>query len=368
MPIKGNGTDTYLELPARILTAYPCSELAYVSWDGSGQHFYMGQGSSTTPSLYSGVYYDSNGNKTLMERASAGSQCFVNKSGTPNPVAGSMTPCIAVYESASKRTLYFGTADTTGVTDTSTITNLFSQHDRTVIGALHFGGNAPTWFTKGSLAECHWYNVALTSSDVAAILAGAKPDEVPGWVDGLKLNIVEASGNYVSMTGTRTFVASGTWSASTLPHPVDRSGPPINLVGANLSQTATVTSGAVTVTPPSSGTVNLVGANLTQSATVSAGAVTVVPVGSGGTITHRQLVRNPHSATSSQAWSNETGLTIRYYSMTTGALVTSKTGWTTDSAGIPPPATDALLVAGTTYDVRYVLAGGARGSDILAAA
>jgi hypothetical protein len=116
------------------------------------------------------------------------------------------------------------------------------------------------------------------------------------------------------------------------------------------------------ITLPSAGAVNL------PAEPIYAAAVAELVA---GTITHNPLARNTDSGAagaSRQLWNNEVGLVIYFYSMTTGLPVTSKTGWATDGAGVPPATSDVLLVPGTSYDVRYVLAGGARGSAVLVAA
>jgi hypothetical protein len=109
------------------------------------------------------------------------------------------------------------------------------------------------------------------------------------------------------------------------------------------------------ITLPSAGTVNL------PAEPIYAAAVAELVA---GTITHNPLARNTDSGAagaSRQLWANETGLTMRLYSKTTGQLLTTKTGWTTDSAGIPPATSDALLVAGAGYHVIYILANGVEG-------
>lgn len=63
---------------------------------------------------------------------------------------------------------------------------------------------------------------------------------------------------------------------------------------------------------------------------------------------------------------NETGIAAYIYTPSTGALVVSKTGQTTNASGVMT-ITDALIVAGTQYRVVIVLGSGAEGMDKLTA-
>jgi hypothetical protein len=220
-------------------------------------------------------------------------------------------------------------------------------------------------FMNGKVAETHFFNVALTPTQIAALLADTvKPEDTTGWVDGWTFKNFNAGGTYTSIGGSRTMTAVGGVTDAGV-HPITRTAPSQTLTGANCAQVNTSSTGVITQTTPPPG-INLTGLNCSQVNTSSTGAITQTGAATG-TITHRALTRNSHSGTSPQPWSNETGLTIRYYSMTTGAPITSKTGWTTNASGVPPAVTDALLVPGTSYEVLYILAGGARGRDILAA-
>ncbi len=63
---------------------------------------------------------------------------------------------------------------------------------------------------------------------------------------------------------------------------------------------------------------------------------------------------------------NESAITAFVYSVSTGALVVTKTGQTTNASGVLV-FTDAAIAAGTTYRVVIVLGSGAEGMDKVAA-
>lgn len=227
MPVKFNGVDSYLELPSKIVTSYPYSIVLSSSWDniGSALHFWAGQGVSSDSSAYAGIYFGESGAEVARD-GDGNNNASATRFAAPQPTSGSMQWCVAVFTSANNRTIYYGNSSTS-VTDTGVATNSLSSHNRTTIGARHYGSTADL-FTKGSLAEVHWIGAALTSTDVANIVSGTDPETLTGWIDGVELVSYQSSGNYVSKTGTRTFVASGTLAASSLTHPVSRTIPDTN--------------------------------------------------------------------------------------------------------------------------------------------
>lgn len=65
-------------------------------------------------------------------------------------------------------------------------------------------------------------------------------------------------------------------------------------------------------------------------------------------------------------FANETDLTVLVYTVA-GALVLTKTGHTTDAAGLPPEIVDPALIAGTPYRCVFVLDSGAEGMETVVA-
>ena len=81
------------------------------------------------------------------------------------------------------------------------------------------------------------------------------------------------------------------------------------------------------------------------------------------TLTTNRMTNNNNSI----LWANETGVTLHIYDVATGDKVATKTGQTSDAAGILT-VTDGSLVAGTAYRYVVVLASGAEGLDTVTAA
>lgn len=225
MSLNLDGSSGYLEHPARICGSYPFTMLVWVSRAaGSGDQWWLGQGQSNGD-RYTSMWCDSIGNKFLTLR-NPGSSTSATKNTTPNPDA-TMRLAVAVYTSATSRTLYFG--DATGITSTVAMVDDLASHDRTVIGAYHYNGVLGNW-VNGAMGEAHWYNDALSSATIAALIAKTlKPEDVmkadgvtSAWIDGLQMLQYSADGQYVSMSGTRTFTAVGGVTQGTATHPVTR--------------------------------------------------------------------------------------------------------------------------------------------------
>lgn len=353
MPITGNGVDSCLELPAKVVSGYPYTEIFYASFTDSGSvHFYTGQSSTTNPDLYEGIYYNGSGGKILVESYGSGFQVSAGLSTAPDPGPGALTLFMAVHTSASSRTLYCGSA--TGNTNTNVATDVIPSYGRTTVGAAHFGSSALKWFMKGAMAEVHWVGAALTSADFTLLLGGKKAETFAGWIDGLPLDVYQPSGNYVSLGGTRTFVASGTWAASALPHPVSRATPTTVAIGANdPNDTVAVNvnvvgsaTAAVAVTEPND--------------TVAVGlTTTVVTAGLTTCVFHRN---------SGSIRANEALDALNIYNAATGALALRLTGINTNAQGRVVVSASAALSPGVSYAYEAVFAQNGRRLPVKAAA
>lgn len=106
------------------------------------------------------------------------------------------------------------------------------------------------------------------------ILTGPSAGTLVVYEDGSAVCTPPSSGYVGVITGTqRIWKNNEVAYDTTYSFTFGTTGVTRNLTGANLSQSATVSTGAITVTR----TVNLTGSNLNQAATVSSGAVTITP-------------------------------------------------------------------------------------------
>lgn len=282
MTLKLNGVDAYLGLNAPVISTFPQSMAMWVSCDGAnatnGDQYWINQ-STAAVDRYIGAWTDSGRINRYTTQRNIGDGASAAKNTAPN-LDATLRLVVAVFESTSKRTLYFG--DNTGVSETTAKPDNLALHDRTTLGAIRYFNGGTYAFANGQIAEAHFYNAALTAADVAALVAKTvKPEDVKqadgitsAWVDGVTLESYRSDGQYASLTGSRTFVAAGGVTAGTATHPVNRNAT-INLVGTNCTQANTSSAGSVTVTPPVAGVVNLAGSNCAQSNACSTGAVSV---------------------------------------------------------------------------------------------
>jgi hypothetical protein len=243
MAIKLDGA-TLLELGARVMPSQPGTVLAFFSRDGGGDQYAWMQEDSAS-ARWTGVY-------------TAGGTDSVY--GTTHPISGGGGPGTAAVPvnttmrlamhvtpaSAGTQSMYYGSATPatgTGQTDES------SYYNRMTVGGRHANGGVPDLFMNGSIAELHFYNVALTATDYTNIANGTvKPESVAGWVDGFQL---KTATDLTSMGGTRTLTVIGSGATtSAVAHPITRTaGAAVNLVGTNSVETPTSSTGAATVTP-----------------------------------------------------------------------------------------------------------------------
>lgn len=220
MGLALNGTTGYLELAASVVTAYPCSMFIWVTTNttGADDTWFM-QGQSSADRLIRN-YLKANGTDKVADvRIPGNSSGALTSYGT---AGATFKPSLVVFTSATSRTVYFESGDT-GTTDTASITDNLSSHDRVVVGALHFNGSAASQFHPGSVAEAHFFNTALTSGNFTTLCGDYTPESMTGWVDGWSLKDYSAGGTYASIGGSRTLTAVGGVTASGQPHPITRS-------------------------------------------------------------------------------------------------------------------------------------------------
>ena len=354
MAVKLNGTNAYLEHTAKLVSAFPYSLMVWSSLDGATgtQQTWVVQQQSTTDT-YGMLWLESNSTDKYITLGNPGSSNTTTHSVAPFPTTA-MRLGVVVFTSTTSRTIYYGSS--TGVTGTVAGTDDTTNHDRLTVGALHNGGLAARFFTNGSVAEAHVFNVALTATDVTNLLADSvKPEAITGWVDGWILNPSGSAGSaapatFTSIGGTRTLTTVGTATVSSQAHPISRSSS--SFAGALVLDNDTVNGSFSTVANGS-----FAGALVLDNDTVNCS------FGSqSGVITSLPLKTNNGTILASTALSY-----ICFYNISTGALVLRKTGVSTNASGIFT-VTDPLLSSGTQYRVDFETAAGQRRMPLATAA
>lgn len=216
-----NGSSQLLEYTTdSIVTAYPYSIAAWVASDKSAfTEEHIGGLGSSTADAFSGLHYESNNNnKHAYDRSAATGTLTAVKSTAPQINNTALQLMVAVFTSASSRTVYFG--DNTGVTDTASLTQTFTDFNRVTIGVARRSSGL-LQYAKCTVAEFHLFNAALTSSDFTTLLT-TPPEDVTGWVDGWML---ATNSDLTSIGGTRTLTAVGSPTTGSLTLPYTRSAP-----------------------------------------------------------------------------------------------------------------------------------------------
>lgn len=335
MALKLNGSTGYLEMAAKVIGAYPFSMSIWVSKDGGSGQFWMMQGQSNAD-RYISAWLDGNGTSAYATTRNPAAGDNATLSTSPNPNA-TMRLVVVTFLNASSRKFHYA-----GSTATSTVarTDDIASHDRVVIGALHHNGTAASLFCNGSVAEPHFYNVELSSGQIAALLADTtKPEATTGWFDGWTLKDFEASGNYVSIGGSRTLVASGSVVASGQPHPIARTSPPAAAIAwTETADTIAVAASAFVpgVSISSTWTENADTIAITGTATAATGALTIV-----------DIKNNTGYLRASETFD------AYVYAIADGELVVSFPAQVA-TAGGDLVLVDELIVAGTDYRVVLV--------------
>ena len=349
MAVKLDGSTAYLEHAAKVVTAFPYSMMIWVSLDANAYQSWLTQQQSNADAFTS-LWIDTNSTSKYGTVRVPG-----NSSSATNTVSTSgMFLAVGVFTSTTSLTVYHGSS--TGVTVTGSWSDLTNNHDRVTVGCWRYNGGAATQFQNGSVAEAHFFNVALTSGDVTNLLADSvKPEAITGWVDGWILKPSGSAGSaapatFTSIGGTRTLTTVGTATVSSQAHPISRSSS--SFVGALVLDNDTVNGSFSTVANGS-----FAGALVLDNDTVNGS------FGSqAGVITSLPLKTNNGTVLASTALSY-----ICFYNITTGALVLRKTGVSTNASGIFA-VTDPLLGVGTQYRIDYETAAGQRRMPLATAA
>ena len=227
MSVLFNGTTGYLRHAGRIIQSFPYTKICFGTRASStGTQAWMGQSNEANDSRILMQHGGSSDSKIGAATSNSGFSSSAVKNTAPHTSSTIMRPFAVVHHSATSATVYFGDSTSFVTTTGNSGFDDINTHTATFVGGYIRGGTAAQGFTNGSLAEAHWYNVALSQESIQEIFGLVKkPDEVTGWVDGLTLENYQASGTYTTMTGTRTFTAVGGVSASAVAHPIDRTVP-----------------------------------------------------------------------------------------------------------------------------------------------
>jgi chitodextrinase len=206
---------------------------------GTGDSFYNSQ-SHSTGSRFSAFWTDANHtSKYATNRASGNSASALQA--TDN-ITSTLKLAVVTFTSTTTWDVYFG--DNTAYPNSGTTIDETSQHDLCVIGALHYASVAPFNFANGKVAEAHWFNTALTPTQITGLLTDTvKPEATAGWVDGWTFKTYNSGGTYTSIGGSRTMTAVGGVTDAGV-HPISRTVPDTTAPTMNGS----ITSSSITST------------------------------------------------------------------------------------------------------------------------
>jgi hypothetical protein len=342
MSLLLNGSTGYLEFPGRIINNLPGTIVVFTSANITGASQMWAVQQQSNADRYIAAWLDANGTTKYGAHRIPGGGDSATRAAAPNPVAGSLQIAAAVFASTTSRTMYYGS--NAGSSSSVSVVDDIVNHDRVTVGAWRYNGGAAGLFTNGEVAEAHFYNVALTATDVENIRTGAVlPEALAGWVDGWTLQNFNAGGTYTSIGGSRTLTAVGGVSAGIRAHPITRSAPgafagAITLDGVTLAGSFQgVAAGAF------SGAVALDGVTLS-------GSFGTNP----GTLVSEPLRTNNGTLLASTAMAH-----VSVYNDTTGALVVRRTDLSTNASGVFT-ITDPAIGSGTTYRIDWETSGGHR--------
>ena len=231
------------------------------------------------------------------------------------------------------------------------------------------GAIAPTSPTVARFSEANgsnvldnvaWERAGAASVSVSGTIAGP----TPAWFGSAVSLAATSAGPATAITlsgpssgtvgvasGNFTAGANGTLSASVLVTPSD-SGAGGSFAPASVTISSGTPTATFAYTAASAGSKTISVANnggLSNPAALSYNATTSAT----GSITTEPICNNTGTLLVSQS-----GATVYVYSVANGALVVTKTGQTTNGAGVMT-ITDAAISAGTTYRIVGVLSGGA---------
>lgn len=221
--ITFNGTSQFLEFTDKVVGAYPLSLVIWVSapLDGSGAAGCLSQGSTTADAYQCSLFENSTNNKAASDRTNAAGSYSAVRSASPDISNSAFGLFVVVFE-VTQQTVYYNSSS--GATTTASPAQVFADLNRTLVGVLRRSAGLLA-YAKMTACEAHFFNTALTSSDVTTLLT-TKPEDVAGWVDGWTL---ANNTDLTSIGGTRTLTKTGSPTTASLTLPYSRStGPSLN--------------------------------------------------------------------------------------------------------------------------------------------
>jgi hypothetical protein len=219
MSLDLDGSTGYLLHSAKIVSSLPCTIVAWVGIDATGSAQFFASQTASGSDRYIAGWLDSNGVDLYGNLRNPGNGSSATKNTTVN---ATMKVMMAVFGSTTSRKMYYGS--NVEATDTASLTDDITNHNRVVVGAYYHNGNSPSLFLNGNVAEVHFYNTALGDSDYDTLAGGALPETITGWVDGWALETYSAGGTYTSIGGSRTLTAVGGVATGTQGHPIVTTG------------------------------------------------------------------------------------------------------------------------------------------------
>lgn len=344
-----NGTSDFLEHTASsIVTAYPYSISLWVASPLTlgAQEYLAGLGSSTQDAIAGAVFESQNTNKIAYDRSVATGTVPGTKSTSPN-FGSTLQLMVVRFTSSTSREVAFGNNTFSGDTSTS-ISQNFSHFDRISIGAARRNNGAlqTLLHSNATIAEVHFFNAALTSSDFTTLLT-TKPDGggIASWVDGWPL---DSASSLTSIGGTRTLTATGSPTTASLTLPYTRAAAPTATLSGSLDTiTGNLVAGAAAITADLNGALNSITGNL------AAG-------GSTGRLTSQLPLRDAARIT----LANRSDLAVAVLAKP-GLGAVSVLGAQSISSGIWTNA--GPYTPGTRYNVLYEVAGEPIGCEIITA-
>jgi hypothetical protein len=375
MAISFNGTTAFLEYADKLVSSYPCSMAVWGTRTSSGgDQFWISQTQTTGDRYIAGWHFSSSDGKAITSKVPGGGDTQY-KTTTPHTSSSVLKLLVVVWDSASSKTVYFG--DDIGLNNVVTTADNLASHNACVIGARHYNNTAASNFANGSLAEAHWFNVALTAADVANMIADTiKPEAISGWVDGWTLKDYEAGGTYTSIGGTRTMTAVGGVSSSALTHPLSRASTTsvssdlaasygiTGLISSDLAASYSIdATGQVSSNLAASyGIIGSISSNLAASYTIAAPTASIVfddPADPGSPL--------DFGKNTAAYYFESAAVTVYFNLASTNALIAAASLTTNADATLDDYA-NAAFVSGTSYRCVFKFADGSEGMVTLAAA
>jgi hypothetical protein len=212
MALTFNGTTGYLEMAAKVVSAFPYTILVVVNPTSNGNAQFIAAQGQSNADRYGALWLDSAGSSAYANLRNPG-----NGDNATNAygdwTAGGFYVGTAAFISTTSRKLSL--INSTQYSNTTSLLDDTTNHDRFTIGSFHTNSASPSLFFQGDLGEVHIFNTAggLSSANVQSVIdeltsagSGTLPENLSGWVDGWKLT---TTSDLTSIGGSRTLTLNG---------------------------------------------------------------------------------------------------------------------------------------------------------------